>query len=346
MNDIVYRDGIPCKLVKDGWLVRIWESKNHTLTTVENGASKTWDTSNLRGPVGGWSGTGQREVRISRRLLVIPQSEERTLFDACNPFTGEDFAWDVDIDIADLEKKALRSAEKSRSRAKRNCRHKIKHGGFRHMLTGTYRENVIDFDKVRKDHAAWMRKVKATMRNFRAVYAFEPQKRGAWHFHQACDALPRYLRYKGERRPSYEVLTLLWQDVVGQVQLIFCGPLRPGEVFPLVMQTGGTINVDGYTKKTHKKAHADARSMSLAKMAGYVSKYLTKNVGEGLKSRQMWGSTEDLTPPKSIVLEFSEQSLADLISMAFECPAGHRVARHWLNGFKDCWVLDTEAIPL
>lgn len=346
MDNIVYRDGIPCKLVKDGWKVTIWESRTHA-SEIPNDATKGGmiDLSVLRGPVGGWKGTGQREVRISRRLLVIPQSEERHLFDACNPLTGEDFAWDVDINIADLEKKALRSAEKSRARAKRNCRHKIKHGGFRHMLTGTYRENVTDFDRARRDHAAWMRKVKATVRKFRAVYAFEPQKRGAWHFHQACDALPRYLRHKGVLKPSFEVLTLLWQEVIGQVQLMFHGPLQPGESFPVIMQTGGTVNVDGYTKKSKKKVNADARSISLAKMASYVSKYLTKHVGEGLKSRQMWGSTEDLTPPKSIVLEFPEQSLADIISIAFECPAGHRVARHWLNDFKDCWVLDTEPIP-
>lgn len=346
MDDIVYRDGIPCKLVKDGWRVRIWESKTHTLEVPTGKPDGSMiDLTALRGPVGGWHGSGQREVRISRRLLVIPQSEERFLFDACDPFTGEDFDWDVDINIADLEKKAIASAEKSRARAKRNCRHKIKHGGFRHMLTGTYRENVTDFNRIRKDHAAWMRKVKATVRKFRAVYAFEPQKRGAWHFHQACDTLPRYLRYKGQIKPSFEVLTLLWQEVVGEAQLEFHGPLRPGESFPVVMQTGGTINVDGYTKANRKKMHADARHRSLAKIADYVSKYLTKHVGDGLKSRQMWGSTEDLTPPKSIVIEFGEQSLADVISIAFECPAGHRVARHWMNRFCDAWVLDTEPIP-
>lgn len=347
MDNIVYRDGIPCKLVKDGWRVRIWESKTHAHTLKNNGPEGgTIDLSVLRGPVGGWYGTGQREVRISRRLLVIPQSEERHLFDACDPFTGEDFSWQVDIDLDDLEKKALASLEKSRARAKRQCRYKIKHGGFRHMLTGTYRENVTDFDKIRSDHAAWMRKVKAAVRKFRAVYAFEPQKRGAWHFHQACDALPRMLRHKGIQKPSYEVLTLLWQEVVGDVQYVFHGPLRPGESFPVVMQTGGTINVDGYTKKSNKKLHADAKNLSLAKLAGYVSKYLTKEVGDGLRGRQMWGSTEDLTPPKAITMDFSEQSLAGIITIAFECPAGHRVARHWLNSFGDCWVLDTEPIPI
>jgi hypothetical protein len=30
MDTIVYRDGIPCKFVKDGYRVTIWESKTHT----------------------------------------------------------------------------------------------------------------------------------------------------------------------------------------------------------------------------------------------------------------------------------------------------------------------------
>jgi hypothetical protein len=346
MDTIVYRDGIPCKLVKDGYRVTVWESKTHgTDLPSGKGDGSTIDLSVLRGPVGGWQGTGQREVRVSRRLLCIPQSEERHLFDACDPFTGEDFKWDLTIDLADLEKKAERCRKKSQQRAKRNCRYKIKHGGFRHMYTGTYRENQTDFDRMRKDYAAWLRKVRAVVPRFRSVWAFEPQKRGAWHFHAVAHTLPRYLRYKGVWKPSYEVLTLLWQDVVGDVQYAFCGPLQPGVQWPVAMVKGGTVNVDGYTKKNKKKMHADARGFSLAKMASYVSKYLTKDLAQGLAGRQMWGSTENLTPPKRISFDLPESALADILAACFEVPSGHRVARHWLNGFGDCWVLDTEPDP-
>lgn len=126
----------------------------------------------------------------------------------------------------------------------------------------------------------------------------------------------------------------------------FHGPLQPGFQWPLSMLSGGTINVDGYTvKRTRKKQHADAKGFSLAKMAQYVSKYLTKDVDKGLRGRQMWGSTEGLTPPKASVIYLPDGSIADVISVAFEVPEGHRVARHWLSPFKDCWVLDTEPIP-
>lgn len=346
MDAIVYRDGIPCKLVKSGYKVTTWESKTITPTWCENGAEPVLvNTDALRGPVGGWDGTGQREVRITRRLLVVPldNSDERHFLATCDGM-GNDYG--VDVDIEDLERKAENSRKKSQARAKRQCRYKIKHGGFRHMLTGTYRENMTDFDRMRKDFAAWLRKMRNVIPGFRAVHAFEPQKRGAWHFHCAVDSLPRFLRYKGKKLPSYEVCTLFWRNTVGDVPYEFVGPLLPGSLWPAAMVSGGTVNVDGYTvKRSRKKQHADAVGFSLAKMAQYVSKYLTKDLEQGLKGRQMWGSTEGLTPPKATVLYFPEGSMADIISIAFEVPAGHRVARHWLNSFGDCWVLDTEPIP-
>lgn len=81
---------------------------------------------------------------------------------------------------------------------------------------------------------------------------------------------------------------------------------------------------DTGARKTKKKQHADTKAFSLAKMAAYVSKYLTKHHAEGLEGRRMWDSTQSLTPPKAITLEFPEGPLADIISAAFECPPGHR----------------------
>ncbi|WP_096699911.1 hypothetical protein [Polaromonas sp. AER18D-145] len=101
---------------------------------------------------------------------------------------------------------------------------------------------------------------------------------------------------------------------MGEVSLIFEDPLQPGQEWPVVMLTGGTINVDGHVKQTRKKQHADARAQSLAKMAQYVSKYLTKDHDKGLRGRQMWGSTEDLTPPKPMRFQFHECPLAELIA--------------------------------
>jgi hypothetical protein len=102
--------------------------------------------------------------------------------------------------------------------------------------------------------------------------------------------------------------------VVGEVPIIFEGPLQSRQEWPVVMLTGGTVKVDGHVRHTRKKQHADARAQSLAKVAQYVLKHLTKDHDKGLRGRQM----------------------------CFDVPPGHRVARHWMNSFGDCWLLDTE----
>jgi hypothetical protein len=204
---------------------------------------------------------------------------------------------------------------------------------------------MTDFDRMRPDFAAWLRKVRAVVPHFRSVWAFEPQKRGAWHFHATTDALPRYLRHKGVWKPSYEVLTLLWHDVVGDVQFDFCGPLQPGVNGPLRWSPGGTINVDGYTKKIRKSSMLTHKVSAWPKWQAMflsTSQSITLRASQG---RRMWGSTENLTPPKRISFDLPESALADILAACFEVPSGHRVARHWLNGFGDCWVLDTEPDP-
>jgi hypothetical protein len=130
------------------------------------------------------------------------------------------------------------------------------------------------------------------------------------------------LRHKGVAKPSYEVLTLLWHEVVGDVQFDFCGPCSLGKEWPIAMVTGGTINVDGYTKKTRKNSMRTTKAFSLAKMAAYVSKYLTKHHAEGLEGRRMWDSTQDLTPPKPSRLNSLRGLSLTLSLRAFECPLG------------------------
>lgn len=305
MEPIVYRNGIPCKAVKQGWKAKIWHSAG------------TPPPEGCKAPYGRSGGTGQRELVLSRRTVYVALTEEREPVAVADSL-GRDFGVDVDLDA--LEQKALANRERSASRAKRNCRHKIKHAGFNSLLTGTYRENMEDFDRARRDFAAFLRKMRQVLPGFRAVYSFERQDRGAWHWHMACDRLPMLLQYKGVKVKSFDVARAVWRSVVGF--------------------NNGNVDVDGHRKR--RKAHADQRKGSLAALAGYVSKYLTKDYGEGLYGRNMWGSTQGLTPPPAMVLELPECSLLDAIQCAFEVLPGHRIAVHRICRFGNSWVLYTE----
>lgn len=305
MDVIVYRNGVPCKAVKQGWRAKIWQSK---VEPPPEGCKARYGRS---------GGTGQRELVLTRKTVYVALAEERDPVAVADAL-GQDFG--VDVDLEALEARAQVNRARSASRAKRTCRHKIKHAGFNSLLTGTYRENMQDYDRMRRDFAAFLRKMRQLIPGFRAVYAFERQDRGAWHFHMACDRLPVLLQHKGCKVKSYDVARTVWRSIVGA--------------------DNGNIDVDGH--RSRRKAHADKRKSSLAALAGYVSKYLTKDYGEGLHGRNMWGSTQGLTPPPAMVLELPECSLLDAIDCAFEVLPGHRVAIHRVSRFRDSWVLYTE----
>jgi len=305
VETIVYRDGVPCKAVKDGWRVQIWDSK---VPAPPNGC---------KAPYGRSGGSGQREMSIVRRTVYCAMQEDR-VDGATADALGNDFG--VDVDIEALERKAERSRQQSKARAKKTCRRKIKHAAFDSMLTGTYRENMTDFDRMRDDFAAMLRKLRKLIPGFRAVYSFETQERGAWHWHMATDRLPMFMLRKGVKIKSYDAVRAVWRSVVGV--------------------DNGNVDVDGHRSK--RKLNADQKKNSLARLASYVAKYLTKEHGEGLYGRNMWGSTQGLTPPPAIVLELPECTILEALNLAFEVLPGHTIAVHRIGRYGDSWVLHTE----
>lgn len=261
-----------------------------------------------------WSSpvTGQRELLLYRHRLMVPLASDGDQAPCdWSAFDG----LDVDLDV--LEGKAERSARKAAQRARRNCRHKIKHAGFTQLLTLTYRENMEDLDQMRREFAAWLRIMRRLIRGFRAVYGFERQGRGAWHVHIACDKLPRLMQYKGMKVQSWKVGTAVWRSVVPAGGLCFVGG------------RSGRFN----------------RYSSAGKIAGYVSKYLTKENAEGEAGRRMWDSTQDLSPPASVTFDLPDIPLADALALAFELRPGEVVLRHVLMPERETWLLYTEPEP-
>jgi hypothetical protein len=258
---------------------------------------------------------GQRETLIQPRYLYIPGTSD----------PDDPDAHVVDVDQSgtleeqrQLEERAQRSAWKSAQRAKRNCRWKIKHAGFNEMLTLTYRENMTDFERVRKDFAAWLRKMRKALPGFRAVYGFETQTRGCWHVHVACDRLPMLMQFRGCKVHSYRVGTALWRDVIGA--------------------NNGLCFVGG-------KDGRFQRYRSTAKIAGYISKYLTKDHAGGPASARRWDSTRGLTPPPALVIPLPGVSLADAIGLSWELPEGHVVVQHLCTRSNSMWLLYSEPAP-
>lgn len=301
MEQYVVHRGVWCQVVDHGWRVKDWVSPR----------------------------TGQSELMAWKRVAYIPQGDPD---DPDEANTGL-FPSRVDqsgtlMEAEMLEARRLRNLEKSASRAKRTCRHKIKHAGLSSLLTCTYRENMTDFDRVRSDWNTMLRKLRHVIPGFRAVYAFEQQERGSWHVHAAIDALPAWLTYKeaGSRREvivrSWDYVRRLWRSVVGA--------------------DNGNIDVDGHRKTRVGRKRHYRNQQSLAKLAGYVSKYLTKDHATGPAGRNRWGSTQGIDIPKPRLVDLPPMPLHEVIELAFHVPDGHRIVRHRIGQFGKFWALFSE----
>lgn len=88
-------------------------------------------------------------------------------------------------------------------RAKQQVRLRCKAIGADRMITLTYRENMKDRDRLKRDFDALRRRL-GKFQNFQYVAVSERQKRGAWHLHVAV---------KG--RQNYRVLRSIWHSIVG-----------------------------------------------------------------------------------------------------------------------------------
>lgn len=291
MDQYVVHKGVYCQVFEHGWRVKQWQSKD----------------------------TGQVELMAWKRRVYVPIADwDDPGVHADGPVDQSD----TELEKEREEQRKKRAAEKSAARAKRTCRHRIKSAGASSLLTCTYREKMTDFDRMRADWAAYLRKLRRAIPGFRAVYAFEPQDRGAWHVHAAIDKLPRYFDTVHGRVRSWDYLRRLWHSVVGD--------------------GNGNIDVDGHLKTRHGLPGKFRASESLAKLAGYVSKYLTKDHENGIAGRNRWGSTQGIEVSKPVVFDMPDMPLADLVRVAFEVPSGHRIVRHHVGRYGKFWMLYTE----
>lgn len=328
MDKYVVRKGVHCQVVEHGWKVKSWKSDV----------------------------TGQREVMAWKKRLYLPLgdiddpevwdklSADRTTSDQISERLSGVRAVEVDDGPPteedkqrELERKE-RSLKKSAERGKRNCRYRIKAAAMASLLTCTYRENMTDFNRVRADWATFLRKLERLMPGFRAIYAFERQDRGAWHVHAAIDKLPTHFMvrdlvsgrgrsavYRDVKVRSWDFLRRLWQSVVGK--------------------DNGNIDVDGHRKTRHGVPGKFRKEESLARLAGYVSKYLTKDHAIGIEGRNRWGSTQGIDVEKPVCFDLPESSIYEVFRKVYELPEGHRIAQHRMGQFGKFWVLYSEPDP-
>lgn len=198
---------------------------------------------------------GQTEVvaHVVRPLARFAASERWRL---CYPIkchlTPEESEPD-EADQALIEAHALHKAEENRARSVRRARMRlrwlIKSICADHMVTLSYRENMQDINKLKRDWQAFVRLVRARFPDWQFVAVRENQDRGALHLHVAVVG-----------RQNIKYLRKCWYIALG------ASPEASGA------DTPGAVNVRAPLKKWGGQGY----EWKADKLAGYLGKYLHK----------------------------------------------------------------------
>ncbi len=117
---------------------------------------------------------------------------------------------------AELLDRAAMNRKRSARRARTKVRRLAKFKGLDTLLTLTYRENMIDRERMQRDLDVFLKRLRRVLPSFEYICVFERQKRGAWHAHLACHRVQAVYMHKGALVKSYALIRALWRAVVGQ----------------------------------------------------------------------------------------------------------------------------------
>lgn len=197
------------------------------------------------------------------------------------------------------EEKRAKALKSAAMRAKTTCRRVIITEGFNELMTLTYRVNQEDRELAKRHFKEWVRRMKAALGgSFRYCAAFEKQDRGSMHVHLATHKLPKHGTRKGVKIKAFDLGTSIWRSIVGK--------------------DNGLCFVGG---KKHGKFR---RKWTLAKMAAYVSKYITKDYESAPAESNRYSRSNGVQVGDVHSIEI-ECTYADLIGLVYEYSPGRSV---------------------
>ncbi len=192
--------------------------------------------------------------------------------DAVSPLALSDYADQLRTPPLPTRQELLDRAALNRARSTRRARTKVRRlakvKGLTVLLTCTYRENMLDRERMARDMDVFLKRVRRVIPDFEYVAVFERQKRGAWHAHIAVRRVLSHYLQRGVLVKSYDLLRSMWRGVVGA--------------------DNGNIDVSR-NKRVNR---------SSAKLAAYLSKYIGKTFDQAEKHVNTYSASgRDLPEP-------------------------------------------------
>jgi hypothetical protein len=234
---------------------------------------------------------------------ALPRFEWREV-EALSPLAAADYAHALTEAPAPTQKELLDRAAANRERATRRARTKVrrlvKAKGLTVLLTLTYRENMLDRERMARDFDAFVKRVRRVIPGFEYVCVFERQKRGAWHAHIAVQRILSHYAQRGVMVRSYDLLRSMWRGVVGQ--------------------DNGNIDVSR-NKRVNRSA---------AKLASYLSKYIGKTFDQADKHVNSYSASGRALPAAVVerVLTGDQLRAADALTALLAVELGQPCEFH------------------
>jgi hypothetical protein len=184
------------------------------------------------------------------------------------------------------------------SRARKTVRVKTASIGADHMITLTYRDNMLDHDKLWNDFKYLLKLIRQNGWEGHYVAVAEKQKRGAWHLHVAVSG-----------RQDVKLWRNTWRRVVGDIE----------------GKSGGNIHVRG--PESLKKLGL----MNSGMIAQYLSKYINKYFDTGLIGVRRYRTSINIKIKKNVVYcvpSISNSATLMNLYRVFEEITGYNVRSH------------------
>ena len=182
------------------------------------------------------------------------------------------FASDYDSEPPSLYEQET-SHQRSVRRSSQKIRHLVKNMMADRLLTLTYRENVQDRERVKRDFKRFLRLVRKSYPEWRYVAVLEKQERGALHVHCAV---------QGYQKINH--LRKLWFIAIG------------GSGYETGSETPGSVNV---TTPRASRWGTELTRWKSGRLAAYLTKYLEKTFDDSaLGNRRYWQSKDLVLPVK------------------------------------------------
>ena len=230
---------------------------------------------------------------------ALPRFDWREV-DALTPLAQADYAAALvdapPLSAQELLDRAAANRERSTRRARTQVRRLAKSKGLTVLLTLTYRENMVDRDRMARDFDVFVKRVRRVIPGFEYVCVFERQKRGAWHAHIAVQCILSHYAHRGAMVRSYDLLRSMWRGVVGA--------------------DNGNVDVSR-NKRVNRSA---------AKLANYLSKYIGKTFDQAERYVNAYSASGRALPPAVVerVMTLSQveaaNRLVDLLALELGAP--------------------------